>query len=182
MMQQPLDFVEQPDARTCQSAAIARLTRTQDVLAIRQELDRLAIQRGSEAGDPYVMGDYLRAKFGSRYHFSANASINQLRSALERGCHAITHGWFTPVGHVIGISGFTEKNGKLVFTAEDPWFEFDFPSGRFTQQTGDDAQYSAYGIYAYCVSSWSYQGAREIYARGELLSSKGGMWLHMVQF
>lgn len=178
----PLDHVEQPDARTCQSAAIARIIGTQDVLSIRKELDRLAIARGSEAGDPHVMGDLLRAKFGSRYDFSANASINQLRFALDRGCHAITHGWFTPVGHIIGISGYSEKNGKLVFRAEDPWFEFDFPSGKFTNRTGDDAQYSAHGIYAYCVSSWSYEGAREIYVRGELLSSKGGMWLHMVQF
>lgn len=182
MISQPLDHVEQPDARTCQAAAIARLVGTQDVLPVRQELDRLAIQRGSEAGDPYVMGDYLRAKFGSKYDFSADASINQLRSALDRGCHAITHGWFTPVGHVIGISGYVEDNDKTLFKAEDPWFEFDFPSGKFTARTGDNAPYSAHGIYAYCVASWSYQGAREIYDRGELLPRKGGMWLHMVQF
>lgn len=182
MSKEPLGHVEQPDSRTCQSAAIARLIGSQDVFSVRRELEKLAITRGTECGDPYVMGDFLRAKFGDRYHFTDAASLNQLKSALERGCQCITHGWFTSVGHVLGVSGFEEKEGKTLFICEDPWFEFDFLTGRYTNRTGDDVRYSAFGLYAYCVASFSYQGAREIYARRELNSAKGAMWLHIVQF
>jgi hypothetical protein len=189
-----IDDVQQPDSRTCQSAAISRVIGTKDVYSVRAELDRIAESRNSAAGDPYAMAEFLRPKC-QEYLFLEKASINDMKIALEKGYQLITHGWFTAYGHVIGISDwghvnasgewvFREPdpdNGWAYFKAEDPWHEFDFGAGRFTQRSGNDAPYSAYGLFAYCVASWSYTGARQIYARGQLNSSQGGAWLHLIK-
>lgn len=189
-----LDDVQQPDANTCQSAAIARVIGETDVHRVRAALQRIARCRGTAAGDPWVMGDFLKARV-QQYKFLEKGSLNDLRGALDQGFHAITHGWFSPFGHVIGVSGWGHvgtdgqwrlrqpdpDNGWVYFKSEDPWFEFDFGAGRFTNRHGDDVPYSAFGLYAYCVAGWSYAQAREIYARGVLDSGKGGAWLHLVK-
>jgi hypothetical protein len=189
-----IDDVQQPDSRTCQSAAIARVTGTTSVMAIREELDRIARDRNSAAGDPYVMAQYLRGEC-VEYSFLEKGSTNDIKRAIEAGYQIITHGWFTSYGHVVGISEWGHVNdsgdwvfrepdpttGWVYFRGEDPWYEYDFPAGRFTRRTGNNAPYSAYGIFAYCVASWSYHGAREIYARGQLNSSQGGGWLHLIK-
>lgn len=189
-----IDDVQQPDARTCQSAAIARLLGTQDTFGVRVELDRIAERRRSAAGDPWVMGEYLSGRV-REYQFHEKASLLDFNAALAAGYHLITHGWFTQYGHVIGISGQgyqddqgtwhlgerDPQSGWLYYKAEDPWYEYDFPAGRFTRRSGNDAAYSAYGIFAYCVASWSYPGAREIYSRGQLDSAQEGAWLHLIK-
>lgn len=188
-----IDDVQQPDARTCQSAAIARLLGTQDSFGVRVELDRIAERRKSAAGDPWVMGEFLAPRV-KEYRFDDKASLNDFNAALDEGYHLITHGWFTQYGHVIGISGRgyqdeggwhlgerEPQTGWLYYRAEDPWYEYDFVGGRFTRRSGNDAPYSAYGMFAYCVASWSYPGAREIYLRGQLDSAQKGAWLHMVK-
>ncbi len=193
-MSKILDDVQQPDVYTCQSAAIARVTGTTNVGAIRAALDHLARERNSAAGDPFVMAQYLRDRC-DEYSFLEKGSINDAKRALEQGYQVITHGWFTNSGHVIGLSewGHVDDNGEWVFRepdpstgwvyfrAEDPWYEYDFGAGRFTQRSGNNAPYSAYGIFAYCVASWSYPGAREIYARRQLNSSQSGAWLHLIK-
>lgn len=173
-----MDHVEQPDALTCQSAAIARVIGTTDVMSIRAELT----QGGKVAGDPWNMGRFME-KHCKEYRFLAAASLNDARNALEDGYHLITHGYFTHSGHVIGLSGVEPDPRTLSyrFNAEDPWYEFDFPSWTYTQLTGDDVKYSSYGIYAACVASHNVASARQIYRRGELNSAMENMWLHIIK-
>ncbi|NJM58543.1 MAG: hypothetical protein HC857_15550 [Synechococcales cyanobacterium RU_4_20] len=178
MSSKVLDFVEQPDAYTCQSAAIARVLGTTDVMSIRH----LLTEGGRDAGDPWNMGQYL-GKYCQEYRFSLTASLNDARKALEAGFQLITHGFFTGSGHVIGLSRVSADPKALSyrFNAEDPWYEFDFLSWSYTRNSGDDVSYSSYGIYAACVASSSVSHAAEIYRRGELNSAMGNMWLHIIK-
>ena len=170
-----LEYVPQPDGNTCQSACIARIVGTEDVAGVRAALEAIG-----DPGSYTTMGQYLQSKI-REYHFNDNASILDMREALSQGYQLITHGWFTQSGHVIGIAGVEPDPTKLSyrFITDDPWYEFDFPSGNFTGNSGENVRYSSYGIYAYCVASSSYEAAREIYTRGELNSATKGAWLHL---
>ncbi|KAM3102307.1 hypothetical protein ACKFKF_04460 [Phormidesmis sp. 146-12] len=171
-----LDYVAQPNGYTCQSACVARIIGTEDVMGVRVALEAIG-----NPGSPSTMGQYLQSKI-REYHFNDNASILDMREALSQGYQLITHGWFTSEsGHVIGLEGVEPDPTKLSykFITDDPWYEFDFPSGTFTQNSGENVRYSSYGIYAYCVASDSYEAARKIYARGELDSARKGAWLHL---
>lgn len=174
-----LRLVPQPDALTCQAACIAMAIGSQDVRDIR---DRLV--RQGTAGDPFNMGRVLRNELGDRYEFNPNASLNDAREWLKRGAFCITHGWFTNPGHVIGLDGLEIDPAKLSyrFNVKDPWSEFDFRSWSYPyKDVGFDGYYSSYGIYAACVVGQSRNHAAAIYRRGELDSSREGMWLHIIQ-
>jgi hypothetical protein len=183
-----LDFVEQPDANTCQAAAIARVVGTTDVMAVRRELLGISSRRGTMSGDPYVMGEYLKANV-QEYQFIVDASLNQAKEALEQGYNLITHGWFTQPGHVIGLSPYEDGEpykahpslNTYAFNAEDPWYRFHFPSWSYTRLSGNNIPYSAYGVYAACVASANASHAASIYRRGELNSSLKNMWLHLIK-
>jgi hypothetical protein len=183
-----LDFVEQPCENTCQAAAIARVVGTTDVMSIRRELLGISSRRGTMSGDPYVMGEYLKANV-QEYQFIVDASLNQAKEALEQDYNLITHGWFTRLGHVIGISPF--ENGEpykphptlntYAFNCEDPWYRFHFPSWTYTRLSGNNVPYSAFGMYASCVASSGFGHAQQLYRRGELNSNLKNMWLHLIK-
>lgn len=182
------DYVEQPDENTCQAAAIARVIGSTNVMEVRQALVDISGRRGSMSGDPAVMGDYLRSRV-QEYQFIPDASLELAKESLTQGYHLITHGWFTRSGHVIGISPFEggepykphPATGSYAFNAEDPWYEFDFPIWSYTRRSGDDARYSAYGLYAACVASSGFGHAQQLYRRGELNSTLKNMWLHLIK-
>lgn len=170
-----LDYVPQPDALTCQAAAIARVVGTLDVNGIRRDLTRY----GRSAGDPANMGDYMKPRV-KEYKYNGNASLNDAIAALKDGYHLITHGWFTGSGHVIGLSAWDEKS--KTFNAEDPWFEFCFPRWQYLYDVdGDDIPYSALGIYAACVVGQSVNDAIYVYNNLKVNFDDKGMWLHMVK-
>lgn len=169
-----LDDVQQPDALTCQSAAICRVIGSTKVGAVRSALSQMG-----EPGDPAVMGKYMRPRV-REYKYNGDASLNDAIAALRDGCQLITHGWFTGSGHVIGISGWDEKS--RTFTVEDPWFEFDFVNWRYNYNgIGNDAPYSARGIYAACVVGQSPSDAYQIYLSKSVDYAARGMWLHMIK-
>lgn len=174
MSSKVLDIVYQPDELTCQAAAIARVIGSYKVDAVRQGLLNLGV-----AGDPAVMGRYMRPRV-QEYKYNGNASLNDAIDALKDGYQLITHGWFTRSGHVIGISGWDEAT--KTFNAEDPWFEFDFPGWRYLyDRDGNDAPYSALGIYAACVAGQGVGDAIDVYRRRKVDYSHPGMWLHMIR-
>jgi hypothetical protein len=167
-----LGYVRQPDSSTCQSAAIARILGTNDVMKVRREL--LAI---GSAGDPGVMGAYLKPLI-KEYQYSGNASLQNAIDALNAGYQLITHGWFTGSGHVIGLSKYDDA--KKVFNAEDPWAAFNFPDWSYDfNKSGDNQPYSALGIYASCVVGQSMSDAFRIYQGGKIDFAAKGMYLHM---
>ena len=170
------NYVLQPDANTCQSAAIAMITGG-DVWAIREALT----VDGSIAGDPTVMGNYLESRV-SEYRFDIDASLHDMRSAIDDGYQLIIHTWLTGAGHVIKISGYEASPGNLSyrFICDDPWAEFSGSAFSYTDPdlSGDNVRYSAHLLYAVAVAGQSFGDARSIYRRGELDSNKGGMWCH----
>lgn len=173
-----LPYVRQPDAFTCQSAAIAQMIGSKDVATIRADLVRNGI-----AGDPANMGRYLKPRV-REYDFVANGSLMLARDALDEGYKCITHGWFTRSGHVVNIKGWEPDPRTLSyrFVIDDPWCEFDFPGWRYLHhKSGDNVRYSSYGMYAACVASSSVANAHRIYRRGELDSNMKNMWLHLIK-
>ena len=170
--------IPQPDAYTCQSACIAKVLGTQDVYSIRRDLEQLGVP-----GDPAVMGNYLRNRV-SEYRFLATGSLNDARAALSDGYTIITHGWFTPSGHVLTLVDWVPGQGRspYEFVVDDPWGDFDFPAATYdASQAGDNLPYSAHGIYAYCVAGQSFEHAQELYQAGQLRSAEAGAWLHLVK-
>ncbi len=172
-------LIPQPNSQTCQSACVARAIGNSDIFGIRQELQLIG-----DAGSPQVMGVLLKRKLGERYSFDEDASLNDCKNWLNDGSLLITHGWFTPSGHVITLDGYEIDESTLSYRVNvgDPWDEFDAPNWRYTQKSDKyDGFYSSRCIYAACVASKSFDDAASIYRRGELDSNKGGMWVHRIK-
>lgn len=177
-MSKVLNYVSQPDSRTCQSACIAKVLGTADVEGIRAELEAIGVP-----GDPSVMGQYLKPHVQS-YKFVESGSLIDAKDALDNGCVVITHGWFTPSGHVICLVGHEPDPNTLSyrFIVDDPFAEFSFPDAQYiSDRSGDNVRYSSYGMYAYCVTSQSYEHAAQLYRQGQLLSAEQGAWLHVIK-
>jgi hypothetical protein len=168
-----LEYVSQPNNYTCQSAAIARVLGTDDVMSIRDDLETIG-----EPGDPAVMGIYLKSRV-TEYKYNGDASLDDMIAAIKAGYQLIVHGWFTKSGHVIGFSSW---DGKY-FNSEDPWAEFDFGSWSYpdTEATGDDKPYSALGVYAACIAGQSCYDAADVYQAGKVDYKAKGCWLHMIR-
>jgi hypothetical protein len=175
MASQILDYVLQPDAYTCQSAAICRVIGDRSVAQVRSELEALG-----EPGNPAVMGDYLRPRV-AEYHLNMNASLRQAIQACRDGYHLITHGWFTASGHVLGLRDYDASTET--FVAEDPWCEFDFAGWTYDHSaSGNDCRYSARGIWAACVVGSGPGDAHALYLGDRLVGlDDQGMWLHMIK-
>lgn len=171
-------YVPQPDPISCQSACIAMTLRTTDVDDIYADLSSQGI-----AGDPAVMGNYLRPRVKS-YKFLIDGSLNDAKKALDDGCAVITHGWFTRPGHVILLIGYEADPVTLSyrFIVHDPWTEYNFPQGDHDDsKSGESVRYSSYGIYATCVASADYQHAHDLYREKRLKSNEQNAWLHIIQ-
>lgn len=172
-------LVEQPNSYTCQSAMIAQAIGSSDVMGIRYELERLG-----DPGNPANMAIILGRELGQRYSYDLDATLRDCQRWLEGGEFLITHGWFTPSGHVIGLDGYESDSKNLSYrmNVADPWGEFMGRSFAYgNHATHYDGFYSSRLIYATCVSGQSYSDARRIYRRGELDSRRGGMWVHRVR-
>lgn len=172
--------LSQPNAYTCQSACIAMATGRTDITNIRLELVDIG-----EPGDPAVMGAILRKEFGDRYKFDDNACLSEIRDWLKSGEFLITHGWFTGSGHVICLDGVAidAKTMSYKISVKDPWSEFNFASWTYNNPSVDkyDGNYSAYGLYAACVTGQSVWDAAAVYRRGELDSMRKGAWVHRIK-
>lgn len=175
-MSKILDYLEQPDQFTCQSAAIAKVLGTEDVYGVRAALTA----GGRIAGDPANMGEYLAPRV-KEYRYTDKGSLIQIENWVTQGpgYEVIVHGNTTRAGHVWGISDADPKN--RVFVVDDPWYEYDFPRARFTTQTGKNCLYSYRAIWAYCVASWSWEQAAELYASGSVDSNEPGAWVHFIR-
>jgi hypothetical protein len=169
--------VYQPDANTCQSACIAKVLGTQDVYAIRADLEAMGV-----SGDPEVMAAYLEPRVKA-YRFTRHGSLADARKALDEGYTIITHGWFTSAGHVITLVGHeADPGGGFRFLVDDPWGEFHFPSATYDNQAnGDNLPYSSRGIYAYCVGSNSFEEAQVLYDQKALDLTEANAWLHLIK-
>lgn len=171
-----LDYIAQPDARTCQSACVLMMTGDPDkigVLGVRAALERLG-----EPGNPYVMGEYLKPRV-REYAFDPKSSISDMVGWIEDGYRLITHGYFSNSGHVIVISGYKVD----CFTVDDPYGEFYVsPHWRYSNnENGDDLPYSERLIYSTCVASGDRDGARKIYNSWIINRNFKDAWVHRIK-
>ena len=180
------DYAWQPDAVTCQAAAIAKKlgkSSAEDIQEIRQDLLDIARPSGAMAGSTWVMGEYLKPKV-KEYRFSSNANLVDIAEWVEQGpgFECIIHGVTTGSGHVWGIedvSVYTET--KLSFVCDDPWAEFDFPRNRYLNKSGKNVVYSGLAIWAYCVKSFDNATAYYLYKNGEMSRLDRGAWVHFIR-
>lgn len=179
MMSKILDYVPQPDSLTCQSAAIAKMTGDPDVYKIRQLLENLG-----DPGSPATMGEYLETRV-QQYKYTDKGSLDIAIEYLKNGWKVISHGWFTPSGHVLSIVGWDFEAQE--FKVDDPWFEFDFGGWTYAphEKSGDDVRYSARGIWAACVRGESCDDAQFAYQERFRLGHREfletNMWLHLIR-
>lgn len=182
-----LDHVEQPDAYTCQSAAIAKVLgqgSIHQINAIRSNLNADARTRGTMAGDPSVMGAYLTPRVES-YTYKHDANLQEIIDWVTqgKGYECIIHGFTTQSGHVWGIEDAEKVGQNWVFRCDDPWYEFDFPGNRFTQNSGANVGYSDLATLAYCVKAWSNWQGVDAYRKGRYQGMLGdrGAWVHFIK-
>jgi hypothetical protein len=172
--------LSQPDARTCQAAAIGMAVGERDVQAVRRQLDAEARRQGSAAGSPAVMASVIRA-YRRPYRYEGNASLAKVYGWLKTGEFLITHGWFTSSGHVIALDGLKVGRGvnRYELDVKDPWGEFDAPAWKYGGGAKFyDGFYSDGCIYAACVAGVSAADAARIYRSKQLDVNRGGMWVH----
>lgn len=170
------DYDPQDSEYTCQSACIASITGGNE-MAIRAALDSMG-----SAGDPAVMGAYLRSRV-KEYRFMMTASLNDFIKAIDDDYQLITHGWYSRSGHIVRVVGY-ERDPKTLsysFICDDPYEEFDAKIWDYHRdyRSGNNVLYSAHLMYATCVAGQSFEDARRIYRRGELDSNRAGAWLHL---
>ena len=170
-----LDYVPQPDEYTCQSACIAMMVGSTDVMGIRRSLLE-ACTADSQPGSPYIMGNYLDKRV-KEYCFHSAASVIDMVNWLSEGFTLITHGYFTN-GHVIVVNNHIND----CFVVDDPYGEFDAPSWTYTgNKHGDDVPYSERLIYSACVASGGKSEAASIYNGGGIDRGFGNAWVHTIR-
>lgn len=163
--------LSQPDSQTCQAACIGMAVGDRDIRGIRMNLQRLGT-----AGSPSVMASVIREYSGVNYSYEANATLAQARQWLQTGELLITHGWFTPSGHVLVLDGCTSDR----FDVKDPWSQFNEETFRYDLGSKFfDGYYSDLLMYATCVAGTSCQDARNLHKRSVQVDyNRKGMWVH----
>jgi len=176
--------ISQPDSQTCQATCICMalgLT-ANDVPTVRQKLIRYGT-----AGDPGVMARVIRElkPASLNYRLNLNASLSDAVELLKNGAFLITHGWWTPSGHVICLDGIDPDPNTLSikFNVSDPWskfneelFKYDNLSIKFY-----DGYYSSRLLYATAVAGASYYDAENYFRSDKLNMSQKGAWLHIFE-
>lgn len=150
------------------------LSEVRDVYNVREDLEAIGV-----AGDPAVMGVYLKRKIGDAYQYHSHASIADMVKWLDDGELLITHGWFTRAGHVLAIDG----HEGAYFGILDPWTEFDFHQWQYTgTSVGYQGLYSKRGIYSACVHGNSFSESRDFYRSGQRCpENEANAWVHRIK-
>lgn len=180
------DYTWQPDAVTCQSAAIAKVlgkNSAGEVQEIRRDLLAIARPSGAMAGSTWVMGTYLKPRV-KEYGFSDSASLVDIAEWAMQGpdYECIIHGVTTGLGHVWGIEDVaTYTDTQISFVCDDPWAEFDFPGNRYLNKSGKNVVYSGLAIWAYCVVSYDNPTAARKYKTGMMSRLDRGAWVHFIR-
>lgn len=166
--------LSQPDAQTCQAAAIGMAVGDRDIAGIRAKLKARGV-----AGNPAVMAQVIRTYPKVTYIYEGNASLDLVYSWLRAGELLITHGWFTRSGHVIVLDGLQQRpDGSIWIDVKDPWSEFDGPTWSYPGSSRFfDGYYSEQIIYAACVAGSSAGHAKQLYGKS-VDRKRAGMWVH----
>ncbi|GAA5524432.1 hypothetical protein Maes01_00989 [Microbulbifer aestuariivivens] len=100
---------------------------------------------------------------GSQYraHSKTDGTIAEVRQALNQGHPVIIHGWFTPSGHILVVTGFDGSH----YTVHDP-------NGRWNLKK--------WGAYDTSVSGQGLRYPREAFERAINDNGSGDdLWLHI---
>ncbi|WP_055076140.1 hypothetical protein [Pseudanabaena sp. 'Roaring Creek'] len=173
----------QPDASTCQSAAICEALGKP---AADIETVRTALLGLGTAGDPTVMGAYLKSVIGDKYRYNGNASLLDMLAAIrDLGAFLIIHTSLTISGHVISINAVDTDDTGIIqnFHVFDSWSEFDGASFSYPSLAEDcfAGLYSKNLIYSACVADdGKFETAKAQYLLDAPDSQKKGAWVHII--
>lgn len=166
--------ISQPDCDTCQATCLYAVTGGHESI----ESIRAALVSIGVAGDPTVMGVYLREFFGDRYEYTAHASIANMKDWIGLGDVLITHGWFTKSGHVIVVDGCDDRSLHVM----DPNDEFEASQWRYLGEVAAySGTYSDRLIYAACVAGVDCVDADALYQEGAIDRVEGNAWVHRIK-
>ncbi|MDX5405600.1 MAG: C39 family peptidase [Chromatiaceae bacterium] len=140
-----LDNVNQPTS-TCSVTSLAMVT---DFFGITQPSDTVRVpdqlyQRYGLLQDvPVLSGAFnqlaLEAGSSARATGLTNGTFAQLQEHVSKGLPAIVHGWFTPPGHILVVTGY---DGEY-YTVHDPYGKWDLTKfgGYDTSVSGKNIRY-----------------------------------------
>ncbi len=76
--------------------------------------------------------------------FDPKATVEQVKQHLASGKPCITHGWFTPSGHIIVLKGYDDAayNGRGAWICHDPNGEWNADGYSHQQGAGESVLYS----------------------------------------
>jgi hypothetical protein len=114
---------------------------------------------------------------GYQDDLNKNATLANIRTALDAGAVCVVHGYSTGFGHVWVISGY-RPYAPGGFICQDPWGEWH--RWGYDHAGGDNVCYSDRMVAA-CCGAWSYGQAMELYDDPNFRPSLAtGIWLHVI--
>jgi uncharacterized protein YvpB len=114
------------------------------------ELSDYCDRHGLDRHEPKDLVKVVEA-YGMKDNFRTTASFESVKEWLVQGNPAVTHGYFTPSGHVITLIGFDSKG----FVVNDPYGELMYspPSSHYnTYTSGAGLNYSYNLLYDTCCT------------------------------
>ncbi|WP_088889101.1 C39 family peptidase [Leptolyngbya ohadii] len=143
---------------------------------LEDQMYQRCLQNGWSRHTPDGLKKLIQSYPGCKDDLMLNASLADIRSALDAGIPCIVHGYFTGFGHVIVLRGYDKAN----FYVNDPWGEW-YPWGYDQTVSGEKLRYSNRAIAA-CCHCYSLGEAKERYARmsDQNMESERSIWLHRV--
>ncbi len=112
------------------------------------ELYQYCADHGLDRHDPYALAQVIQA-YGYKDNFSKTASFEAIKEWLIQGNPVVVHGYFTPSGHIVVITGYNQKG----FVVNDPYGELMYsPNNSYydTYASGAGLTYSYNLIYNTC--------------------------------
>lgn len=90
----------------------------QSAQRLPDELQDYCVAHHLDRHAPQDLAQVVQA-YGCKDYFTRAATFKQVKAWLIQGNPAVTHGYFTPSGHVVAIVGYNEQG----FIVNDPYGE-----------------------------------------------------------
>lgn len=107
--------------------------------------------------DPYDLKKLAESYPGIRDNLTQTGTLNDIRTAIDKGHPCVVHGYFTRFGHIVVICGYDDQG----FIVNDPYGEW-CEAGYDTQACGKALHYSS-GLIARVCSPESIDNPQNIW-------------------
>lgn len=181
MKRSDINLLVQPNNYDCNATSLAMLLGHKNTDMVGKLYSSL--ETYGSPGCPYNLNAELTHHLRgiASVSLNINASLADLDAALDSGKACMTHGYFTPSGHIFVIVGRDGTGYKSL----DPFSEFNAGTWNYDLGSyGFKGIYSRQLVWATCVTSDSESEAYSAYDSGWDWSDNNekGMWLHTVDY